>query len=108
MDATTPTNIKKVNAENLQLAECIGNVRALLIQILCDEIPPEVELDGYEITMEILDECHTTFLSCFNAFYPTSTLKWNCLCDLLALEDKVKIIFYLLLSNQFVNDYFCF
>lgn len=106
MDATTPTNPKKVNAENLQLAECIGNVRALLIQILCDEIPSDIEIEGnagiglnkqtisfhvltgYETTTEILDECHTTFLSCFNAFYPTSTLKWNCLCDLLAQEDK--------------------
>lgn len=46
MDATTPTNPKKVNAENLQLAECIGNVRALLIQILCDEIPADIEIEG--------------------------------------------------------------
>lgn len=46
MDATTPTNPKKVNAENLQLAECIGNVRALLITILCDEIPSDIEIEG--------------------------------------------------------------
>lgn len=88
MDATTPTNPKKINTENLQLAECIGDVRALLIQILCDDLPAEIESEGYETTLEILDECHTTFLSCFNAFYPTSTLKWNCLCDLLSQEDK--------------------
>lgn len=86
--ATTPTNPKKINTENLQLAECIGDVRALLIQILCDEIPPIDCAEGHDIAMEILDECHATFLSCFNAFYPTATLKWNCLCDLLAHQDR--------------------
>lgn len=88
MDATTPTNPKKINTENLQLAECIGDVRALLIQILCDELPIDIEIEGYETTMEILDECHLTFLSCFNAFYPTATLRWNCLCDLLVQDEK--------------------
>lgn len=88
LDATSLLNPKKTTVENLQLAECIGDVRALLIDILCDEIALSPESDGYESTMEILDECHTTFLSCFNAFYPTSTLKWNCLCDLLMKKDK--------------------
>lgn len=91
MEATTPTNPKKINMENLQLAECIGDVRSLLIQILSDDIPADIEPDGYETTMDILDECHTTFLSCFNVFYPTSTLKWNCLCELLAQEEKVGV-----------------
>lgn len=89
VDVTTSSSQKKQNGENLQLAECVGDVRALLIDILCDEIALSVESEGYESTMEILDECHTTFLSCFNAFYPTSTLKWNCLCDLLMKKDKV-------------------
>lgn len=110
-DPATPTNPKKVNTENLQLAECIGDVRALLIEILCDEIPSDMEAEGYDYTREILDECHTTFLSCFNAFYPTSTLKWNCLCELLIQKDKVKfcnfnLIIYLLyiyLKNYFVH-----
>lgn len=44
---------------------------------------------GYELAAEILDECHTTFLSCYNTFYPTTTLKWNSLCDLLQKKDKV-------------------
>lgn len=89
LDVTTSTSQKRLPGENLQLAECVGDVRALLIDILCDEIALSVESDGYESTMEILDECHTTFLSCFNAFYPTNTLKWNCLCDLLMKKDKV-------------------
>lgn len=88
LDATTSVCQKKTPVENLQLAECIGDVRALLTDILCDEIALSVENEGYEATMEILDECHTTFLSCFNAFYPTSSLKWNSLCDLLLRKDK--------------------
>lgn len=89
IDATTSINQKKTPVENLQLTECLWDVRALLINILCDEIALSVESEGYDLTMEILDECHTTFLSCFNAFYPTNTLKWNCLCDLLMKKDKV-------------------
>lgn len=27
-------------------------------------------------------------MACFDAFYPTSSLKWNCLCDLLAQMDR--------------------
>lgn len=88
MDATTPTNTKKTNSENLQLAECIGDVRALLMQVLCDEVQIDLEQDGSSMLNEILEECHNTFVSCFNAFYPTSTLKWNCLCDLLTQMDK--------------------
>lgn len=94
---TTSSSQKKLPGENLQLAECVGDVRALLIDILCDEIALSVESEGYDSTMEIIDECHTTFLSCFNAFYPTNTLKWNCLCDLLLKKDKViffPIIFF--------------
>lgn len=90
LDVTTSCSQKKLPVENLQLAECVGDVRALLIDILCDEIALSVESEAYDATMEILDECHTTFLSCFNAFYPTNTLKWNCLCDLLMKKDKVK------------------
>lgn len=98
MEATTPTNPKKINTENLQLAECIGDVRALLIQMLCDDIPADFETEGYDTTMEILDECHITFLSCFNAFYPTATLKWNCLCDLLTQQQDRGVLQSRLLS----------
>lgn len=43
---------------------------------------------GYILVLEILDECHLSFVACFDAFYPTSSLKWNCLCDLLAQMDR--------------------
>lgn len=88
MDASTPTASRKINTENLQLAESIGDVRALLIQMLCDELPVDMDVDAQQVSQQILDECHRTFLACFNAFYPTSTLKWNCLCALLGQEDK--------------------
>lgn len=103
LDVTTSSSQKKLPVENLQLAECVGDVRALLIDILCDEIALSVESEGYDSTMEILDECHTTFLSCFNAFYPTNTLKWNCLCDLLLKKDKVIFGFFLRKRNFFIN-----
>ncbi|XP_043660407.1 E3 ubiquitin-protein ligase highwire [Drosophila teissieri] len=80
---------RKTNMENIQLAECIGNVRALLIGIFCDDIFKDIGTDeGYELSLEILDECHLSFVACFDAFYPTSSLKWNCLCDLLAQMDR--------------------
>ncbi|TDG40226.1 hypothetical protein AWZ03_013349 [Drosophila navojoa] len=80
---------RKPNMENIQLAECIGNVRALLIGIFCDDIFKDIATDeGYALVLEILDECHLSFVACFDAFYPTSSLKWNCLCDLLAQMDR--------------------
>lgn len=104
LDVTTSCSQKKLPVENLQLAECVGDVRALLIDILCDEIALSVESEGYDSTMEILDECHTTFLSCFNAFYPTNTLKWNCLCDLLMKKDKVNICTPFLIQKIFAHE----
>lgn len=93
---------KKVPSENVQLAESIGDVRALLKQILSDNIPGVFQgkkpgklkiSKGYMsyITMmnNILEECHRTFVACFHAFYPTSYLKWTCLCDLLQEVEKV-------------------
>lgn len=76
--------------ENIQLAECIGNVRALLITILCDDIFKDIASESaLGMVKEILEECHNSFVACFDAFYPTSSLKWNCLCDLLSQMDKV-------------------
>lgn len=36
---------RKTNMENIQLAECIGNVRALLIGIFCDDIFKDIATD---------------------------------------------------------------
>lgn len=39
---------RKPNLENIQLAECIGNVRALLIGIFCDDIFKDIATDEGE------------------------------------------------------------
>ncbi|XP_055618511.1 E3 ubiquitin-protein ligase highwire isoform X2 [Toxorhynchites rutilus septentrionalis] len=88
MEINTPMSNKKNATESIQLAECIGDVRALLTQILCDELPYQCGNDICSMILDVLDECHTTFVSCFNAFYPTSFLKWSCICNLLAQIDK--------------------
>jgi len=87
-------------AETPRLAECVGEVRLLLRQILsessryCGVAGMEAdegsgaEAAGGEsfaaLREHILDECHTTFTECFHTFYPTHNLKWLCLCELLA------------------------
>jgi E3 ubiquitin-protein ligase MYCBP2 len=79
---------RKNNSEKINLAESIGNVRALLIQILCDDSWNVCSVKTSAMYFSVLDECNDTFVSCFNAFYPTSYLKWDCLCDLLSQMDK--------------------
>lgn len=96
---------RKVQLESVHLAESIGDVRALLKQILSDALPSAILsikksgkakqqlklANGQHVRMMngILEECHNTFVSCFHAFFPTAYLKWNCLCDLLSDIDKV-------------------
>lgn len=90
--------LKKTQMENVLLAQCIGDVRALLKQILSDTVRKRKgkshKLTESQINMinGIFDECHLTFVSCFHAFYPTAYLKWTCLCDLLLEMDKVSIL----------------
>ncbi|KAK6172343.1 hypothetical protein SNE40_016020 [Patella caerulea] len=90
---------KKNSMETTELAEKIGNARDVLKRILAEEINPtkfEVFLSEPEGMTEfkeqredILNECHKTFSSCFHAFYPTGTLKWWCLCDLLCRTEPM-------------------
>lgn len=95
---------KKVPLENVHLAESIGDVRALLKQILSDNVPVAVQGKRHgkskisrssaayvSMMNNILEECHRTFVACFHAFYPTAYLKWVCLCDLLQEIEKVRI-----------------
>lgn len=97
---------KKIPLESVNLAESVGDVRALLKQILSDNLPslmfvkksgkiklPKVNGIYMKMMNGILEECHNTFVSCFHAFYPTAYLKWNCLCDLLSDMDKVRFKF---------------
>lgn len=77
--------------DSLRLADCIYEVRTLLKQILSD--PPEPSPRNRSFTGEIntfisqiMDESHETFLSCYHSFYPSSSLRWRALCDLLLNE----------------------
>lgn len=110
--------IKKVPLENVHLAESVGDVRALLKQILSDNVPLTVQgkksgrmkiskltISYINLMNNILEECHNTFVACFHAFYPTTYLKWACLCDLLQEIDKVTI--YVLHTSQKLY-FFCY
>lgn len=84
----------------MRLAECVGEVRALLRQILSDNVTVSTKSKSKTKTVEnclnlcqkklkaILDECYKTFVACYHAFYPTAYLKWTSLCELLAEIDK--------------------
>lgn len=92
---------KKTPPETVMLAECIGEVRALLRQILSDSVTVKIPKSekkawtnqsmtilGNKRVNTILDECYKTFIACYHAFYPTAYLKWTSLCELLAEIDK--------------------
>lgn len=93
--------VKKTPPESVRLADCVGEVRALLRQILSDSLPLTLKNKGKtrlnkstsstlgnKMTNSILDECHKTFVACYHAFYPTAYLKWTSLCELLSQIDK--------------------
>jgi len=74
-----------VVAESPRLAECVGEVRLLLRQILSESgrygsSCRETVAVGEHLRERILAECEATFTACFHAFYPTNNLKWLCLC----------------------------
>ncbi|XP_064637403.1 E3 ubiquitin-protein ligase MYCBP2-like isoform X3 [Lineus longissimus] len=88
---------KKSPQETGKLAEAVGETRMLLRRILSENRPKMLirkstnhgaPLPRYlQLPDQILEECHRTFVACFHAFYPTGTLKWICLCDLLNFMD---------------------
>ncbi|XP_074650729.1 E3 ubiquitin-protein ligase MYCBP2-like [Tubulanus polymorphus] len=88
---------KKQRPESTKLAEAVGETRALLRRILTENRAniyhresisvPGSEPKYIKLGHQILEECHETFVACFHAFYPTGSLKWLCLCDLLNLID---------------------
>jgi len=92
---------KSSTFETPRLAECVGEARLLLRQILSessryhtavskDSNGPIADGQTFESLRErVLEECHNTFIGCFHAFYPTANLKWICLCELLASSDPV-------------------
>ena len=105
---------KKTPVETTKLAECVGDARSLLRKILSRSRKHMLNSRktqsrdgeapfGFHMSDKILDECHNTFTACFHAFYPTPSLKWMCLVDLLMLLEPVRIALYydFLLWNYF-------
>ncbi|KPJ10311.1 putative E3 ubiquitin-protein ligase MYCBP2 [Papilio machaon] len=102
-----PNNGKKRNShEFMSYFEAIGEVRNFIRQIMSEQVPVCATLPrrsgrrGYracyvqfslELTNSVLKEAHETVTSCFHAFYPTPTLKWNHLCSQLIYVKEGKV-----------------
>ncbi|RWS17339.1 E3 ubiquitin-protein ligase MYCBP2-like isoform X4 [Dinothrombium tinctorium] len=84
------------NSDLSKLADCVGDTRTLMKMILSD--PPNVvslknHRDGEKLLElpallnQVMGECQQAFMSCYQAFYPSPTLRWRALCDLLLTLD---------------------
>ena len=81
-------------AETQRLAECVYEVRSQLVSMLADPLPVLASVrcqpanlrrhQALEMADSLLQDAHLTYVSCFQAFYPTGPLKWVCLCSLLS------------------------
>lgn len=92
--------LRRLPTESPALAESIGDIRALLQQILSDAAPRgsgkvvRGAHRGARLASTILDECHSTFVECYHALYPTAWLKWTSLCYL--LHTQVKTLLFII------------
>ena len=81
-------------AETQRLAECVFEVRGQLVSMLSDPLPVLASVrcqpanlrrhQALEMADSLLQDAHLTYVSCFQAFYPTGALKWVCLCSMLS------------------------
>ena len=74
---TAPRNPPTTNPQRSDSGEC-----------LVDDVT-RIEQQLAAHARSIVDECHQAFVASFHAFYPSTHLKWNCLCDLLNLLEPV-------------------
>lgn len=53
-----------------------------------------VIVDGrwLQIVRDVRQECHNTFVTCFDVFYPSGPLKWAILCELLDQIEKFSVL----------------
>ena len=95
---------KKTPQESSRLAESVGHTCTLLRRILAEnkscisEVPTKNSHGRHasgsvfvRLMEKILDECHQTFVKCFHALYPTASLKWTALCQLLGQIEPVSL-----------------
>ena len=88
LDGSSPTDITQ--------SPILGNYSPPMLSPAHTPLTAESTLDNAPsesrfgaLARAIIDECHETFVACFHAFYPSTHLKWNCLCDLLNLLEPV-------------------
>ncbi len=88
---------KSKNTKDIpELAEMVYRAQVLLRRILSTRSRPiAVEKSSSEVGTArdplnlVIEACCTAFRVCFHAFYPTTSLKWLCLCQHLHLLDPV-------------------
>ncbi|KAK4016037.1 hypothetical protein OUZ56_031000 [Daphnia magna] len=83
---------KKLLEENVSVVKAIASVRTTLRSILSDPVLDLInKADSTYLFMleQIVKETHDSFVACFHVFYPTATLKWSILCELLDQIQKV-------------------
>ena len=78
----------KQSRDTLELAEMVHKAQLLLRHILSTRSNPAQE-KGEEPLGIVMEACCSAFRMCFHAFYPTTPLKWLCLCQHLQLLDPV-------------------
>ncbi|XP_013162054.1 PREDICTED: E3 ubiquitin-protein ligase MYCBP2 isoform X3 [Papilio xuthus] len=102
-----PKNSKNRNSQGyMSYFEVMSEIRNFIKQIMAEQVPVCATLPirsgqkpyrgcyvqfSLELTKSVLREAHKTVTSCFHAFYPTPTLKWNHLCFLLSYIKEGKV-----------------
>ncbi|XP_046440285.1 E3 ubiquitin-protein ligase MYCBP2-like isoform X2 [Daphnia pulex] len=92
-------NPKKLIEESVAVVRAIVNVRTTLRSILSDPVLGLLNKSHtvglpcnstYMVMLEqVAKETHDSFVACFHVFYPTASLKWTILCELLDQIQKV-------------------
>lgn len=101
-----PLRVKRCpENESEDIIAGIYEIKTAMIQFLAKSRPRYLDEDvAYSRTIiasiywdRIFDEAHLTFEAVFHVFFPTSTMKWRILCNVLA-NVEVKIILFLSLD----------
>lgn len=100
----TQRKLTASSSDSFKLAECVYDARTLINQIFLEPptFPPKELCRGAEfeaLISQIMEECHEAFLSCYHAFYPSNSLRWTSLCELLSKSATDKNPTYLLSAN---------
>ena len=73
--------------------DAIAETRSLLKKILTTSVLSNLDSDSpsHVLLDQILQECISTFSSCYHALYPSNSLRWRGLLDLLFLNDSSSV-----------------